>query len=261
VAPGSRVYIPAAEVEGPFRRRVEAAASELVAVRPSPESREEGGRGGEMDPGTEPGSGAWGRSFAGFPENDALVRALCRDLGMGPAVVDRGVDGAGMDVGEAGIWELRSPGERGAFFTVNAFAANDPESTEAILERSETLMGGELSGWAGLLVLRRDRGDRTVQWAEALLDGFLEHFQRVHVVGFHAHALRRKVLKDMTPERRRVWRSRIRVSSRRDPASLTLELAEGFRVDGGGIFGFGNIVGRGRELVRYWQEAGSAHEP
>jgi hypothetical protein len=144
---------------------------------------------------------------------------------------------------------------------VNAFAANDPESTEAILERSETLMGGELSGWAGLLVLRRDRGDRTVQWAEALLDGFLEHFQRVHVVGFHAHALRRKVLKDMTPERRRVWRSRIRVSSRRDPASLTLELAEGFRVDGGGIFGFGNIVGRGRELVRYWQEAGSAHEP
>lgn len=261
VAPGSRVYIPAAEVEGPFAGRVEAAAAELVAVDPFPGPRGGGGRGGGMDAGTGPGSGAGGVSFSGFPENEALVRALCLDLDVDPAVVDRGMDGVGMDVGEAGIWELRSPGEGEAFFTVNAFAANDPESTEAILEMSEALMGGEVSEWAGLLVLRRDRGDRTVQWAEALLEGFLERFQRLHVVGFHAPALRRKVLRDMTSERRRAWTPRILVSSERDPASLTLEVAEGFRGEVGGIFGFGNIVGRGRELVRYWQEAGSPHEP
>jgi hypothetical protein len=97
----------------------------------------------------------------------------------------------------------------------------------------------------GLLALRPDRGDRTKQWIDAIRSGDLDCFGRLYVVGGHAHAMKRKlsevsVLSDDRPEQMM--------------ATIMAEVE-----NGGVLFGCGNFVGTGQQLVNYWERTGTRH--
>jgi len=262
VAAGARIYVPEGELEEAFARQVGARGGELMVVpepspvSPSPEARADAGS-----------AGVWS-----FPENESLVRALCRELGVEEEVVHRGLRKAGMDVGAPEVWQVFRGSEKGGARVVNAFAANDPESTERLLARCRQLLAPERGEagkgervlpreehWAGLLLLREDRGDRTHQWIRALEGGFLEELDSLAVWGIHGQALRRKVLRGLSPEERERWKGKLRVLKEKGPEDLSRAVLHTLPPAGGVVFGFGNIVGQGQRLVRYWRKVGRPH--
>jgi hypothetical protein len=105
----------------------------------------------------------------------------------------------------------------------------------------------------GLLSLRSDRGDRTLQWAHALADGGLERFHRLFVTGRHARALRHRLRKEPGAKKLEILPSgRPRAVMER---ILESPGANGDRL----LFGFGNMAGLGEALVRHWEEVGEPH--
>jgi poly-gamma-glutamate synthase PgsB/CapB len=258
VAAGARIYVPEGELEEAFARQVGARGGELTVVpepwpvSPSPEARADAGP-----------AGVWS-----FPENESLVRALCRELGVEGEEVHRGLRKAGMDVGAPEVWQVSRGSDKSGVRMVNAFAANDPESTERLLARCRQLLApapapGPIRArgehWAGLLLLRGDRGDRTHQWIRALTGGFLEELDTLAVWGIHGQALRRKVLRSLPPEERQRWKGKLRVLKEKDPEALSRAVLQSLPPAGGVVFGFGNIVGQGERLVRYWRKVGRSH--
>jgi hypothetical protein len=138
-------------------------------------------------------------------------------------------------------------------YLVNAFAANDPESTALVLDRVAGALGCDAERCVGLLSLRPDRGDRTLQWLTALQKGFLKRFGRLYVIGFHARALQRRLkgLSKLVP---------IEVIGVEDPAGTTQTVLAPIRVVGGVLFGFGNIAGSGEALIAHWNAVGDRFE-
>ena len=70
-------------------------------------------------------------SYIEHAENVALALRVCEDLGISREVALRGMWKARPDPGVLAAYELQFFGRRIVF--VNAFAANDPESTERII--------------------------------------------------------------------------------------------------------------------------------
>lgn len=243
VPPGARVLVPEGECEEAFARLVEEGGGSLWKVP-------EGGWGkGE-------GPKAWGGNLD-------LVRAAATSLGVAEEIVRRGVRAAYMDVGASGCWIYPGEGAGAAWQVVSAFAANDPESTFLVYDG---ILGGEGTGArekpVGLLCLRRDRGDRSLLWAEVLGDGALDRFSRLYVQGFHAGAVARKL------RRREGRKVEVEVLPKEGPQEVMRRVRdEGYRVGGAGqggdriLFGFGNLGGLGEEMVRHWMEAGEPVPP
>jgi hypothetical protein len=135
---------------------------------------------------------------------------------------------------------------------VNAFAVNDPESTALVHGRVMRALGATDGTCVGFMNLRADRGDRTVQWAEALAQGELARFKQLYLHGLHATALKRRLARShgSTP---------IKVLRGRDPADVMRTI--GAETDEGDVvFGFGNIGGMGEQVVRHWRSVGEALE-
>ena len=99
--------------------------------------------------------------------------------------------------------------------------------------------------YTGLLNLRADRPDRTVQWIDALNSGMAKEFARLYAIGGHANVVKRKVDKTQT-------------LALKSPDIITQTIAEEME-EGGIIFGFGNIAGAGERLVEYWQREGTEY--
>jgi hypothetical protein len=216
-----------------------------------------------------------------FDENLDLVVAATRFLGLDDATIRRGVERARHDVGALRIWKVASapgassagdarsrPGEPGPAYLVNAFAANDPASTMEIHGRVMAALtsgpgaprGGTDEGvppCVGLLSLRADRGDRTLQWADALGSGLLERFDVLLVTGLHAAALERRV-RAVARRTGRALEGDVRVVPRASAPELTRRAVSELGAPGGVVFGFGNIGGVGRELVEHWSRTGEA---
>lgn len=178
-----------------------------------------------------------------FTENLDLVAAVARDLNIEDSTVVKGVRSATHDIGKFGVWRYQAGSK--SIFLVNAFAANDPESTMKVLEKTRETLAAEAAPITGLLNLRSDRPDRTVQWIEGLRDGMGGNFKRIYVVGGHANVVRRKV---KTAE----------VLCRTRPEEITNTIASVMEEDGV-LFGFGNIGGAGLRLVEHWQRAGEEY--
>ena len=102
----------------------------------------------------------------------------------------------------------------------------------------------------GLLCLREDRGDRTLQWVQAAAAGFFGEFERVAVLGGPARAAARKLrgvlgagvtkfsfFANPVPE---VLMDKIVAPEGRERL----------------VVGLGNIVGPGERIVRYWESVG-----
>ena len=232
VPPGSRAMVPEGEWEDRFASLVVGRGGEVSAVPAGVASPPEG--------------------CGEFARNLDLVWEAARSLGVEDDVCREGICKSKGDLGALQAWRYPEEGGGARWIVVNAFAANDPESTLRIQDRVVAREGLGPERCFGLLALRSDRGDRTALWAEALKGGALDRFGRLFVTGLHAHALRHS-LRDH-PER-----GKIEILRPTHPQGLMQRILEGGGDQGGLVFGFGNIGGLGESLVRHWRRVGEVH--
>jgi poly-gamma-glutamate synthase PgsB/CapB len=186
-----------------------------------------------------------------FEENIRLALAVAEFLGVEREAALRGIKKAIPDFGSLKVWtrDFGSPPRR--FFLVSAFAANDPESTRAVLTNIREKISFEKKNIIALLNLRKDRGDRTAQWMEALNAGVFPEFQKIFLNGDHGYVLKRKLKKTLKAE--------LFILKNKVPQRIMEEISEKAEADEV-LFGIGNMGGIGKELVKYWEGLGQSHD-
>jgi gamma-polyglutamate synthase len=259
IQPGARVFVPAGECRAAFRERAARVGATLVEV---PESDA-----------PDPDDALPGAVLA-FPENTALVTAAARWVGVGDRAVRAGIHAARHDQGAVRVWRYAPPIAPVECYLVNAFAANDPESTLRIHDLVMQRLGATAGRCRGLLSLRADRGDRSAQWLDALNAGAIDRFASLHVCGPHARAVRWRLRRGAVQNpgggsepgiergiepgiERRPGRGsgQVPVHLLRDtrPGAI-MEAVLREAAPGDVVFGFGNMGGTGAELVAHWAE-------
>jgi poly-gamma-glutamate synthase PgsB/CapB len=236
ISPGSAVFVLEDEFYPEFERALREAGAELMGVN----------RGGA--PQAFPVSGP--ATHQPFAEDVALALAVSDHLGIPRETALRGIAGARPDFGSLRVWDVALGAPPVPWILVSAFAANEPESSGRALERLRDLPAAAGRDIVGVLSLREDRGDRTVQWIEALDRGFFSNFASLYVVGTHARARR--------------WRRRSATAPavRPVPGSSAEALIEKIVRDhprGGVLVGLGNMGGLGARLVEHWDKIGRTH--
>ncbi len=177
-----------------------------------------------------------------FSENINLVYALGEYLNITKKSILNGMRRVKHDVGKFKIWKYRLDKTEKIYYLVNGFAANDPESTFQVILKLKKILPSVSDKLVGLLNLRSDRGDRTLQWIEALKNDSFNNFDKIYVTGPHANIVKRKlkqvkILNYKKPEK-------ISETIMRENENQTV------------IFGFGNMAGTGKLLVDYWNQVG-----
>jgi len=238
-AAGMTVMIPEEEILPEFREEAARAGAELAAVPRSANRIRPAGETGVLE----------------FEANRHLAAAVAARLGIEPGTALRGMEKARPDFGSLRLWDVRLPGAGNLLRLVSAFAANDPDSTRRVLDALAA--AGVLEGRRriGLLNLREDRGDRTLQWLAAIRDGLLSDFDDVVLVGTPARAAKRRFKKGTPPGAR----PRLTALADSDPAKIMAGLPA--ETDGGkaAVIGLGNMGGLGNALVEYWATIGDPH--
>jgi poly-gamma-glutamate synthase PgsB/CapB len=227
---GAKVMIPETEMREPFERAAYRASADLMVIPDGSAFEKRRGNGG--------------MEGLNFVENLDLVRSVAGVLAVDDKVIERGLKSSKGDVGAMKIWKYTGDGGKECFL-VNGFAANDPESTSRILTLLPDILPSMSGKPIGLLSLRADRGDRTLHWIKALRAGLSDCFSRLYVMGPHSAAVCRKLngietLKNGNP--------------RRVMQVLTADVE-----DGTVIVGMGNYVGRGEEMISFWQSIGTEY--
>ncbi len=238
---GAVVFVPAEEVRPVFGETAARRRSRLVEVG-------------------DAALGAEDLPFGEFEPNLRLALAVLAHAGADRAAALRGIRRARPDAGGLKIWRAAFGAPPRASFLVSAFAANDPESSAAAMERVDRLLPPAGRPRAGLLCLREDRGDRTLQWARAAADGFFDGFASVAVVGPPAPAARR-IFRRALGGRFGRFSFDPAPDTRAMTARLVASAAAGAATGSGEpvVFGLGNFVGWGERFVRSWSEAGALH--
>lgn len=228
-----------------------------VLVMPAGEVRPEFG------PAEREGSGLLIRS-AEFDGGAGVPGACFRDnIGLALAVLERaGVDlGTGLagmkasrpDFGAIKAWQVPVGKEGTTARCFSVFAANDPRSSaEAIRMIGDSFDGGDPAP-IGLLCLRPDRGDRTLQWIEAARAGFFDRFARAAVLGVPAPAFRRKLAVSGGPSM-----DKFIFETKPDPKEVMDRLSPA----GGDkpvFIGLGNIIGLGEAFIEHWNKTGASN--
>ena len=235
IPPGAAAFVLQQECLPEFRAAVKEGGGELVEVP------------------TGAGSHLYGETIdsnaSAFGENLDLVGAVARSLGIDDATMAEGVRRTRSEAGALSVWRYSSGEMENSCYLVNAFAANDPESTVAVYDKISAVLYAEPGCCVGLVSLRPDRGDRTLQFLEAFRGGFLSRFSRLYIIGLHAQALARRLRRGGTGPP-------IEVLSEKRPAEITRAVLSGIRESGGVVFGFGNFGGAGEGLVKHWREVG-----
>ena len=236
---GAEIFIPAEE-SGP----VFEAASGRRGARLHPVARDVAGAGPDGESDLPAGE---------FELNRRLARAVLRSLGIDDGTIARGFGSARPDPGGLRI-------RRGTYgrpprpaICLSLFAANDPESSSLALARalaSAPRCGRPL---VGLLVLREDRGDRTLQWVRAAAEGFFGDFAGVFLAGPPARAALRRIRR-RTPADRPVFA----LAPAGSPEDIMSGLLSSITAEPV-VAGLGNFVGLGDEIGRYWDLRGTAY--
>jgi poly-gamma-glutamate synthase PgsB/CapB len=236
VAPGSVVFVLDKEFYPEFGRAARESGATLVRVsagRPS-------GDAARLAPATRPA----------FPEDVALALAVSGRLGVPEEIALRGLAAVRPDFGSLRVWEADLGAPAAPWVLASAFAANEPESSDVALWRLRSLPSAAGRELVGLLNLRADRGDRTVQWIEALDRGFFAGFSSLYVVGAHVAARRWRHRSVQTPAVSRL--------PGRTIESLMEEIVRG-HPGGAVLIGLGNMGGLGERFVLHWDKIGRAH--
>jgi poly-gamma-glutamate synthase PgsB/CapB len=238
--PGMTVLIPEDEILSAFREAARASGASLVAVpAAAAESLGAAGVPGALE----------------FEVNLRLAAAVATRLNVEAGAASRGMAKARPDFGSLMIWRTASVDPGRDRLLVSAFAANDPDSTRRVLDGLAARGLFDDRGRIGLLNLREDRGDRTLQWLSAVGSGLLDDFDGLVLVGPPARAAHGRLT------RRRGSRARpgLSFSARRDPAGLMAALPAAPGGRGDIVIGLGNMGGLGEALVEHWRTIGEPH--
>lgn len=222
------VFLPENESRAIFRAAVRREGGELVEVRE-----------GSFPAHTERCQSILRREFQ---ENLDLAWAVAEHLDIDSESILNGISKAAGDIGAFRIWRHLNPGTGRTIQFVNGFAANDPESTLLLIEKVKKVLPSAVENLIGLLLLRPDRGERTVQWIEALRGDRFDCFNRLYVTGGHSRVAGRKL----------AGIHRLKGTTAEGITRPIMAEAEDRAV----VLGFGNIVGRGELLVDYWSRLG-----
>ena len=193
-------------------------------------------------------------SFGEFEPNVRLALAVLASLGVDREIAMRGMAKATPDFGSLRVWRGRFGDPPRPAVCISTFAANDPESSALVLEKIKKRFPPAARTLVGLLSLREDRGDRTLQWVRAAHEGFFRDFARVVLLGPPARVALRKIRKSPLP-----GGTVFSVYDGSSPEVLmnrVVSAALGEPV----VIGLGNIVGPGERLVRFWDEKGTPHD-
>jgi poly-gamma-glutamate synthase PgsB/CapB len=229
----STVFLPEEEFYPVFRQKAEKRGAKIIlvsqngsedAVKPSPEA-----------PAHE------------FEQNIRLALAVAQFLGIDRNKAYKSVAGALPDFGSLKVWKLADDSSLRDWRFVSAFAANDPESTKRVLDKLEASGLLVNKKRIGLLNLRQDRGDRTIQWLHTLRDRDDFSFDRLVLTGDQASVFRKRLGKCLKAE--------VTVLKTDRPEELTAQLY-GLEQKKAVVIGIGNIGGRGEKLVDYWERIG-----
>lgn len=192
-------------------------------------------------------------SYSEFEENLSLALDVCVSLGLDAKAALTSMSTVVPDLGALRSWEWADEASGAAIRFVNAFAANDIESSLKVVDRSLPATADEATAddrktVVGILNLRSDRAERSRQWIDAIISGQPERISMLYVVGAHSRIVAR--------------RSRGRVplcvaADARHPAMLFSRILHDHpgSVD---IIGLGNIAGPGVAIVEYCAEKGLA---
>jgi len=238
ILPQATVFVPDEEFYPEFQSAADKVKAKIIRVK-----RNDTGEWGE------PGGIS---AFFYFEENLRLALAVSKHLGVPKEAALQGIAKAEPDFGSLRIWEAELGTPPAPWLLVSAFAANDPESTGLILARIKNGLSLPGQRLVGILNFRQDRGDRTLQWINALEQGYFSGFHKLFFIGAHVHALRMKGGSNLLPAFTPI--------TAKSPAAIMENIGQ--EVDGGAILvGIGNMGGLGAPLVEHWEKIGRPYEP
>ncbi|MCI5725177.1 poly-gamma-glutamate synthase PgsB [Fusobacterium sp.] len=171
-----------------------------------------------------------------FPINVALALETCKQLYVDEKILLKGMKKYKKDSGVLKIYYLKINDKK--IFFINAMAANDPDSTEIILEKIKKDRCWRENKKILLLNNRKDRISRAEQHVK-LIKKIENQFDEIIIFGENRNLLKKMVLKEnISPSK---------VSIKKDSRFLN-EITENSL-----IFAIGNICGRGKELVEFFE--------
>lgn len=224
----AQVFIPQKAIRQPFLTTIDKAEGALVTVQENASLPIR-----ELSPEL---------SKKEFQDNLDLVYTLGQHMNIDRKTILNGLVKATHDIGTFRIWKYYNKDLNKTTYFVNGFSANDPESTQLLISKAKKMLPETSEKFIGILSLRSDRGDRTLQWLEALKKDGRNYFKKIYVTGTHARAVKRK-LNGST------------ILKERSPANMMASI-QAEADDHAVLFGFGSFAGTGRKLVNYWQTIG-----
>ncbi len=234
---GSTVFVPEEEFYQAFHKRAEKMNAKLIQV--AEDYGDEYLNSEEKLPRFE------------FKENIRLTLAVTDFLKIDRKAALRGMVAAQPDFGSLKVWTADFGIPPSRWYLVNSFAANDPVSTRKVLSRLREQKLLERKRVVGLLNLRRDRGDRTIQWLNSLNGKEFPEVHKLFLIGAHAYALRRRL--KLMPD------TSLSVLKPQAPEKIMQHMSAAERGDAV-LVGMGNIGGIGRDLVNYWEKMGTPYD-
>lgn len=182
-----------------------------------------------------------------FDENISLSLEVTHFLGVKKEVAWKGIAQAQPDFGSPKAWVMKAGAIPKSWICVSCFAANDPQSTQKAIEEVGRKKWARGRNFIGLLSLREDRGDRSLQWINGLKKGTFSGFEKIYIVGRHARVVKRKL--------RNTWGEKLEVIREKSPQGIMDHLGTP-KHEESVLVGMGNIGGMGEQLLCYWQEKG-----
>lgn len=239
ILPRSTVFVPEGECQPAFENKALNVRARLAKIRPLYDDQG----------GSRPKAGR----LSDFPENTDLALAVVQACGVRRAAARRAMAQARPDLGVVRAWKVKVGRTSPVWTCVSAFAANEPESTTAILAKLEKAGYLKATPRLALLNLREDRPDRTRQWLAALRQDYFKDFDRVILSGA-TRALARRL------SRARPGNSPVLSIIPDRDAEKAMERLLGEEKRGGLLVGVGNFGGLGRSLVEFWERKGEAFD-
>lgn len=189
--------------------------------------------------------------FSEFEENVRLSLAVAEFLGQDTYEAFSAMRRALPDFGSLKVWTALKEPSLPDWYFVSGFAANEPQSTQSILAKLKTKQLLEGRTVIGVLNLRGDRGDRTLQWLDVLREGKFPEIQKLICVGDHALAMTRK-LKKYGGAELYAWRDLL-------PEEI-MERISAIEKEKAVVIGMGNMGGAGKRLVDFWEKVGTRYD-
>ncbi|MFC2165726.1 poly-gamma-glutamate synthase PgsB [Acidobacteriota bacterium] len=186
-----------------------------------------------------------------FTGNIELALAVAEHIGIDRDKAVRTVASAFPDFGSLKVWMMDEDSPEQSWFFVSAFAANDPQSTREILavDKIKSLLEGRRV--IALLNFRRDRGDRTLQWLDALESNAFPELDRIVFLGHHAFTASRRL--------RNIPKDGVQAWPKCSPGEIIGKLSVQEK-KGAVLIGMGNMQGAGKDFVDFWEATGQRYD-